>query len=393
MRIVIGTDSLHTPLTGVGRYTYELCKRLVSAPGIEQISGFDFWKFHSLSERLGQIEQDTDFDGGVATRTTRSGLRVFLSNSQLATRVYQRYATAISTLALGRNSDFVFHSPNFHLPQKIGKSVVTIHDLSYLRFPLHHPAARVEWMSKLVPAAVNESSHIICVSESSKFDLLDRFQVNPDKVSVTHLGVNSEFRIRSPEQTATLLRSYGLSAGEYFLCVSTIEPRKNLDTLINAYLGISKDARKRFPLVLVGGYGWKYDELRARLEGLGEENVLHLGFVSQDVLPIIYSGARCFVYPSFYEGFGLPVLEAQASGVPVICSNSSSLPEVASEEALMVHPEDTDGFEQAMNRALEDDEWLRRCSQAGSMKAAGFTWGSCAEATIRVYKMVERQVG
>jgi len=391
MKVVIGTDSLHGSLTGVGRYTYELCKRLVHAPGISELKGFDFGRFHSIQTRLKKLEQGNAAENGSGADSRASKLRLSLSRSRIATSLYQQYATVVCGLFLRQKSDTIFHSPNFHLPKYTRKSVVTIHDLSYLLFPEYHPDARVTWMTKLVPMAVEESSHIICVSESTKAALIENYQVDPGKVSVTYLGVDDKFHVREAENISTVMDTHGLPFGQYFLCVSTIEPRKNIEGLIDAYLRLSKTARKRHPLVLVGGFGWLCEKLKARLDGLVNEGVRHLGFVRQDELPYLYNGARCFVYPSFYEGFGLPVLEAQASGIPVIASNTSSVPEVTSDEAIMIDPSDGDELFYAMIRAIEDENWLESCSLAGLEKASSFTWDKCAQETIQVYKKVKYQ--
>jgi glycosyltransferase involved in cell wall biosynthesis len=391
MKVIMGTDSLHGPLTGVGRYTVELCKRLINAPDIKEMEGFDFGKFHSIQNRLKEIDKENKSENISVANSTLSKLRVSLSQSRIATSLYEQYATTVCGLLLKQRSDSLFHSPNFHLPKFTGKSVVTIHDLSYLLFPEYHPSARTAWMTKLVPKAVKNSSHIICVSESTKADLIENYNVDPQKVSVTYLGVDPKFNVRGAESTSPVIESYGLSFGQYLLCVSTIEPRKNIEGLINAFLRLDKTTRMQHPLVLIGGFGWLCGQLEQSLDELVSEGVIHLGFVPQDELPFLYSGARCFVYPSFYEGFGLPVLEAQASGVPVISSNTSSLPEVASEEAILVDPYDGDGLLSAMNRAIDDENWLESCSLSGLQKSHDFTWDKCAQATIEVYKKVEQQ--
>ncbi len=391
MKVVIGTDSLHSPLTGVGRYTFELCKRLMKAPAINELSGFDFGRFHSLADRLDEVEQESTPGKEADVKSRLFNLRASLSRSRIATRVYQHYATTVCGLLLQRKSDALFHSPNFHLPRYTGKSVVTIHDLSYLLFPDYHPRARVEWMSKLVPVAVRNSSHVLCVSESTKADLVENFHLDPGKVSVSYLGAGDEFKVRSVESITSVMDSFGLTYNQYFLCVSTIEPRKNIEALISAYMRMSKATRMRFPLVLAGGFGWHCDQLKLSIERLHDEGVKHLGFVSQYVLPLLYNGARCLVYPSFYEGFGLPILEAQASGTPVIASRTSSIPEVASAKALLISPDNNDELSQAMIRAIEDEGWLDNCSKAGLEKAGEFSWDKCAEATIEVYKRVAQQ--
>jgi len=380
---------LHGSLTGVGRYTYELSKRLVHAPAISELEGFDFGRLHSIPAKLKKLDEGNSPENEKWVNTALSKLRLLLSRSRIATGLYQQYATTVSGLLLARKPDAIFHSPNFHLPKYTSKSVVTVHDLSYLLFPEYHPGARVAWMTKLVPKAVQDSSHVICVSESTKSALIENYHVDPQKVSVTYLGVDDSFHSRGAESIAPTMDSRGLTFGQYFLCVSTIEPRKNIEGLISAFLRLSRATRLCHPLVLIGGFGWHCSHLELSLAGLVNEGVIHLGFVRQDELPLLYNGARCFVYPSFYEGFGLPVLEAQASGIPVIASNTSSVPEVASEAALLVHPNDEDGLLRAMKRAIEDEDWLEGCSLAGLKKARNFTWDKCTQATIQIYEKVE----
>ena len=381
----MGTDSLRTPLTGVGRYTQELCLELLKSPNINGLEGFDFGKLHSIDERLKKLvleSMDPQPRGG------RLQLRASLSQSRIAARLYRFYATSVCGFLLGKKSDSLFHSPNFHLPAFSGKSIVTIHDLSYLLLPDFHPKARIDWMKRLVPAALARSSHIICVSESTKRDLIRCYDVDPEKISVTYLGVNDDFRPRDRETISPTLEAYGLSPDRYLLCVSTIEPRKNIETLINAYLQLSLSLRREYPLVLVGGFGWNYESLKSEISCLPQEGVKHLGFVPQRDLPVLYNGARCLVYPSFYEGFGLPVLEAQASGTAVITSDIASIPEVASEEALLIFPEDGQALKGALVRAIEDTDWREDCSRAGIIKASSFTWSECARATEAIYKQV-----
>jgi alpha-1,3-rhamnosyl/mannosyltransferase len=389
MKVVIGTDSLQGSLTGVGRYTYELCKRLIHASAIDELEGFDFGRFHSIPARLQKLDGEFTSENKARVDSVSSQLREKLSRSRIATSIYEHYATAVSGLILKRRPGAIFHSPNFHLPKYTRKSVVTVHDLSYLLFPEYHPGARVAWMTKLVPKAVQDSSHIICVSESTKSALTEHYQVDPNKVTVTYLGVDDTFHVREAESVFQIMDAYSLSFGQYLLCVSTLEPRKNIEGLIDAFLRLSKETRLRHPLVLVGGFGWHCEQLELRISALVNEGVIHLGFVPNDELPFLYSGARCFIYPSFYEGFGLPVVEAQASGIPVIASNTSSLPEVVSEAAILIDPYDGDELFNAISRALEDQSWRESCSLAGLQKAREFRWDKCVQETIQVYQKIE----
>ena len=169
----------------------------------------------------------------------------------------------------------------------------------------------------------------------------------------------------------------------------TIEPRKNIEVLLDAYALLSKTVRQQWPLVLIGYQGWHSEQLHVRIEAAMSEGWAHyLGFVEADDLPLIYAGARIFVFPSLYEGFGLPVLEAMASGIPVVCSNASTLPEVAGDAAAMCEPQDVDALSELINRALQDECWREQAVKKGMQQAEKFSWQRCAKETAAVYKEV-----
>ncbi len=383
MQLIIGTDSLNPPLTGIGRYTKQLCEGLLASPQVESMLGYDLGRTHSIESRLrglGSAQEAPARPGLVA------GLRARLAGSVLATRVYRHYNDLCSGWRLGGLEQSVYHSPNFHLPRFAGPSVITVHDLTYKLFPHHHPKARVDWMNRMVPEAVAACSQVICVSESTRRDLLQAYAVEPEKVSVIYPGVEATFRPHSEAEIAATLAHHGLDYRGYFLVVATLEPRKNLERLLEAYLSLPGSLRDHYPLVLVGTRGWGVGSLEAQLAQLPPQQVRRLGYVAESALPALYSGALCFVYPSLYEGFGLPVLEAQASGVPVITSNTSSLPEVASSQASLVDPLDPQAIGSAMRRAAEDGNWREACIHAGLQQARNFSWEQCVAATLEVYR-------
>jgi alpha-1,3-rhamnosyl/mannosyltransferase len=210
-------------------------------------------------------------------------------------------------------------------------------------------------------------------------------------VTAVPLGVGAEFRPHTAAELRPLMTKLKLDVAGYSLCVATIEPRKNVDRLLSAYEALPPALRRRFPLVLAGAAGWRSAETHARIVRAQSEDWLrYLGFVSQDELPRLYAGARLFVYPSLYEGFGLPVLEAMASGTPVITSNVSSLPEVVGGAARLVEPQDVDSIRAALEDVLQDDDWRGAASAAGLVRAASFTWSECVDRTVSVYKKVMR---
>jgi glycosyltransferase involved in cell wall biosynthesis len=183
--------------------------------------------------------------------------------------------------------------------------------------------------------------------------------------------------------------AHGLQSGGYTLFVGTIEPRKNIETLLDAYSRLPWTLRKRWPLILTGYQGWRSDLIHQKLESARREGWAHyLGFVPSEDLPLLFAGARLFAFPSLYEGFGLPVLEAMSSGIPVVCSNSSSLPEVAGEAALMCAPMDVDELTCLLERGLTDEVWREAAVIKGLQHAQGFSWERCAAETLQVYQRV-----
>ena len=281
----------------------------------------------------------------------------------------------------------LYHEPSF-LPFRFdGPTVVTVHDLSPLLYPETHPIMRVREVMERLPRAVRAARAILVDSEFIKNELIQTLGVDPGRVTSTPLGVAPEYRPRTTVETAQALAAYDLAYGSYIFAVGTLEPRKNLIQAINAYAGLPEAVRKTTSLVVAGMRGWLTGDLEVRIRQCEERGeVRWLGYVPAETLPMLYSGASMLVYPSLYEGFGLPVLEAMASGIPVITSNRASLPEVAGDVGIMVDPEDVDGLRAAMLQLIDDKDEAVRRSVRGIERARQFTWQACAEKTLAVYR-------
>jgi alpha-1,3-rhamnosyl/mannosyltransferase len=233
---------------------------------------------------------------------------------------------------------------------------------------------------------MKKGSLFITDSEFSKTELLDFFPVDSERVVSIPLGADPIFQPRSREAIEPVLARYGLVTKGYALSVGTIEPRKNVERLIDAYASLPKALRRQFPLVLAGGYGWNSTSIHEKIARYSQEGWLkYLTYVPDHDLACIYSGAKLFACVSHYEGFGLPVLEAMSSGVPVICSNAASLPEVGGNAVLYVKPNDQEQISKALLDVLSDDLKCEQLAAQGLARAQQFSWDKVVEQTIEAY--------
>ena len=283
----------------------------------------------------------------------------------------------------------LLHSPDF-IPPAFGyrRSVVTVHDLNFLYYPQFLTAESHRYYNQQIEWAVRRAAHILADSHATKFDLTLMLDVPPEKVTVVHLAADLSFRPLPGAEARRIAARYGLEPG-YLLFVGTLEPRKNLPGLLQAYRLLLDGKVTAAPLVLVGGKGWLYDEIFERVEALrltGQVRLLH--DVPDADLPGVYNVASVLAMPSFYEGFGLPALEAMACGTPVVVADRASLPEVVGEAGLLVNPDDPDDIAQALTRVLTDEPLRAQMQELGLAQAARFTWKRTAQETLTVYREV-----
>ncbi|MGQ9517297.1 MAG: glycosyltransferase family 4 protein [Anaerolineae bacterium] len=284
----------------------------------------------------------------------------------------------------------LFHATDFVLPPTLAPGIVTVHDLSFLRFPeCAHPNLR-RYLMGAVPRSLKRAARILADSQAAREDLVQLLGVPAEKIAVVYGGVEERFSpAPEPALDAELVERYELRA-PYILSLGTLEPRKNYVRLLRAYERAWEEAGGDFPvLVIAGGKGWLYEEIFEAHRSLrARDHVRFLGFVEDRVLPALYRRAWLFVYPSLYEGFGLPPLEAMACGCPVACSNSSSLPEVVGDAALTFDPLDEVALAGVLRRGVEDSELRERLRAAGLARASQFTWAKAAEALLVQYRQV-----
>jgi alpha-1,3-rhamnosyl/mannosyltransferase len=272
--------------------------------------------------------------------------------------------------------------------QFTGPTVLTIFDLSFHHFPETHPIERIRYLDRYFYSGLNRVTHFIAISESVKREMVDHLSLQQDKITVIPLGVEDCFTPISVDQLYPVMRKYGLKPKSYILYVGTLEPRKNILNLLRAYSLLPLSLRVTCPLVLAGEKGWLMEKLDKEIERLNiQRTVIKTGYVSREDLPFLYSGSTIFVYPSLYEGFGLPLLEAMACGVPVVTSSVSSLPEVVGDAGVLVHPEDIEKMAKEIQDLLNNSIRRQILGAMGLKRSKCFTWEKCAAKTLEVYDL------
>jgi glycosyltransferase involved in cell wall biosynthesis len=281
----------------------------------------------------------------------------------------------------------VLHSPDF-VPPAFGarRRVITVHDLNFLYYPEFLTPDSLRYYRGQIRWAIGQASHVLADSEHTRHDLIERLGLAREKVTSVPLAANPIYgQVFSEVAVRRTLARYGL-AQDFILFVGTLEPRKNVPGLVRAYHRLRRETALDPPLVLVGGKGWLYDEVFEAVDMLGlRSSVHHLMGVTDIELAHLYTAAALLALPSYYEGFGLPPLEAMHCGCPVVSSNRASLPEVVGQAGILLDPEDIDGWVSAMQLLLSDSEARRRQVAAGRAQAQCFTWAKTAAATLRAY--------
>lgn len=307
----------------------------------------------------------------------------FMTICRLLLRL-RRLATGMTSL---KDCD-IFFGTNFRGVFREGmKTVLTVHDMVHEYYPETVEEVNLNYYRTEFPAAVARADLLIAVSKETKRDILKFLPVPEAKVKVIYNGVDERFRpVSDPALRAAVADRYRLPE-RFILMVGSIQPRKNIDGVLLAMASLVKNGSS-FPwkLVLAGGGGWKNEGLAGRIRDLGLTDRVHFtGYVADEDLPVLYSLADLFVFPSLYEGFGLPVVEAMACGVPVVTSDSSCLPEVAGDAAVLVNPHDIEDIANGMQRLLEDLELRARCVRLGIERARLFSWKTAAQQTLQAF--------
>jgi glycosyltransferase involved in cell wall biosynthesis len=391
MRVVVNQLPALGLRTGIGHYTVELLRCLREQAGQDRIDGFpEGWirRVRTFCARarpyLEGTRADTSFPGPSPPQPGSLRSRALGSVRQLGRSLMAQHFR----LVCGLYAYDLYHEPNFIPLPCEQRTVATLHDLSVLLHPEWHPADRAAYFESHFHRGLGRCVHFLAISEFGRQEMIRNLGIPPERITRTYMGIRPGLGPLPEEETARVLRELKLPP-RYLLYLGTIEPRKNILLLLRAYCALPEKLRCRWPLLLVGSWGWNtlavadYLHREARHRG-----VLHRGYVAEQHLAAIYNGARALVYPSLYEGFGLPPLEMMACGGAVLASTAGALAETIGSRAHLIDPRDVDGWRDAMVRVLEDESWWQFLRTGVVAVARPYTWDRCAAETLRVYRSV-----
>lgn len=403
-------SALSQQRTGIGHYAGELFRALNVHAAPDEVRGLPTkWSIpvnrwigcHCSSEHNSTIEKRTQ-----RLRVTRptgshnplNWLVWRLRTIRIGDRVRSYLCRCLQTRmarhfrhCLSREYCDLYHEPNYVPLECDVPTVVTVCDVSVLLHPEWHPAERVAYFERNFANGLRQCVHVLTISEFSRREIIHALGIAPERVTCTYLGARPGMRRLSARKCLPVLRRHSLTWRQYLLHVGTLEPRKNLERLLRAYCDLPSDLRSRCGLVLAGRWGWQAERLREFYETVGRaKGVRHLGYTTEADLPALYNGARALVFPSLYEGFGLPPLEMHACGGAVLTSTATAVAEVLQgSPAVLLEPLDLPAWRDAIARAITNEDWLAGLRQGAEQHAARFSWDACAQATLRVYRQLQ----
>jgi len=362
--------------TGIGFYEYNIVKEFLKH-WPENNYTFNCFRFRNPCEALKALHEFEEL-GGI------SNICAWFPSSFY--RLIWNFIPVPYSLFLGNNADITCFF-NYHVPPGVtGKKVVVVHDMAYQVFPETVRLRTRVMLNMSLKKSIKRADSIITISEFSKSEIVKYMGVDPSLITVAHCGVDTDiFYPLSEDLVNKVKQKYDLPS-EYLLYTGTLEPRKNIERLIDAYAMLINENAFTPVLVLAGRKGWLYDSIFDKINSLGiEKRVIFTGYVDDGDMPALLSGALIFVFPSLYEGFGMPPLEAMACGIPVITSSAASLPEVAGDAAIMVDPYDTVAIKNGINRLINDAKLRDFLSIKGIERAKQFNWKRTASTIMNIY--------
>ena len=382
MKIFVEGSALFKEKTGVGQYTKHLIEAIAKTHPENSYTLFGF-KFFTRPLPPNPFPKNLSIRFKIVRLIPGRGYNLLF-----------KWGVALPVdLVLFSRPDVILY-PNFvrwPVLSKRTQTIVVIHDLSFIYYSQFTHPKNLPYMLKHVPPSMKKATHLVAVSESTKNQIVDYYRVAPERISVVTPAIgHAQFYPRTVNEVSKIKKKYKLPI-KYILFASTLEPRKNVEGILRSYAALDEELKKEYGLVLAGGKGWKDEFILKTIDELRSagENIITTGYVPDKDLPAIYSGASLFVYPSFYEGFGIPPLEAMACGVPVISADNTSLPEVVGNAGLYVNAEDTAGLTLLAERVLTNPKLAKELRQKGLKQAKRFSWEKSASELIKVLKSLD----
>jgi len=395
MKLLVNVDCLHAPLTGIGHYARNLLSELRECGGLNDVQAIraSGWASRDeLEQMLAPVALSVD-PGAVPANGFRqaslNGLRSVAKRVPYARSVKRHLQNRIAQAREAELAEYIYWEPNYNLLPINNRAVTTVHDLSHIHYPEFHPKERVDLLNAHLSKSLERAHKVVTVSEFTREEVARSFGVPEEKLAVVSPAASAEFRPYSSLESRAVLLHYQLPE-QYILSLGTLEPRKNLLGLIAAYAQLPVDYRNDYPLVLVGGKGWHTSAISEALGKLPAHQVRRLGYVPQTDLPKLVAAASVMAYPSFYEGFGMPVLEAMAAGTPVLTSNCSSMPEVSGGASILVEPTEADSISEGLLSLLSNRSLQESCREKGLLNAQRYSWSGSAQALFGVLRECER---
>jgi glycosyltransferase involved in cell wall biosynthesis len=389
--LLLGADSLLRPISGIGRLTCEIARQLELRPEIADYALV-------IGGRVRAKEWLRDTQPTAAHRKPR--FITLASARELAARVptLHRLSATRRRWRMGRQvamgigqggAPVVYHEPNLIPQPYAGVTVTTINDLSFRFDPLLHPADRLRWVERNLPRMLRQTTRFVAVSAFTAQEAARSFGIPRERLDVVYEAAAAQFAPMTAGMAAPVLRRYGVADQEYVLTVATLEPRKNLDRLVAAHQALPVGLRRRYPLLIAGGLGW--NRVLAKADAaIAAGEVRLLGYVPDADLPALTARCRAYAFVSIYEGFGLPVVEAMASGAAVLASDNTATGEIAGDGALLVNPLDEGAITTGLRQLLEDDAARAAWAAAGLRRAVAFAWSSTVDQLVASWQQALR---
>jgi glycosyltransferase involved in cell wall biosynthesis len=393
MKLLVNLNSLNHPLTGIGEYTLNIVKEILTDDQVQDIRGMRRSRYinrQQITALVNLLESGNENQGKFSQHLSRSGKLQLVSRvARKLLRIYNEFSLRLYRRML---KHYVYWEPNYICLNHQGVCVPTIHDLSHILCPQFHPKERVRHLQTHLPNTLTRAEHVIVVSEYTKQSVIQNFGFDENKITVVPPSVHQDYYPRLEAECLQLKHRLKLPQ-KFLLFVGTLEPRKNLKGLLLAYASLPCEMQNEYPLVLAGKRGWLLEEIDELLQPMLKSGaVIWLGYIHRADLPALYSSATALAYVSHYEGFGMPIAEAMAAGTAVIASDSTAMTEASGGAVCSVSPDSVESITQGIGKVLADSEYRRKCEIKGLEVSKHRSWKTSKNLLINALLNVHNNV-